>query len=205
MTWMAGNSIRGATEEALAAWINEDRPAIAHHRFVPKPTTPLDPGTGRSMPNITYGYVAEVVDLSVDVETGHIFVERVVCADDVGKAINPQLVEGQIEGAVVQAHGYALTENLRVAEGKILNPRLSTYLIPGILDIPGKVDSVIIEDPDPQGPWGARGMAEMPFIPYAPAVVAALHDATGVWFNEFPLTPERVVAGLRQAGVSPDE
>ena len=201
MTWMAGNSIRGAAQQALTAWIAEERPAVAHHRFVPKPTTAMDPASGRSMPNITYGYVAEVVELSVDVETGHIFVDRVVCADDVGKAINPLLVEGQIEGAVVQAHGYALTENLKVADGQILNPRLSTYLIPGILDIPGRVESVIIEDPDPQGPWGARGMAEMPFIPYAPAVVAALHDATGVWFDEFPLTPERVVAGLRAAGV----
>jgi CO/xanthine dehydrogenase Mo-binding subunit len=199
MTWMAGNAIRGAVQEALAAWQNEDRPAAAHYRFVPKPTTPLDPETGRSMPNITYGYVAEVVDLTVDVDTGHIYVDRVVCADDVGKAINPTLVEGQIEGAVVQAHGYALTENMRLEGGRILNPRLSTYLIPGIMDIPAEVRPVILEYPDPQGPWGARGMAEMPFIPYAPAVVAALYDATGVWFHEFPLTPERVALRLREA------
>lgn len=198
MTWMAGNAIRGAVQEALAAWKNEDRPARAHYRFVPKPTTPLDPETGKSMPNITYGYVAQVVDLTVDVETGHIYVDRVVCADDVGRAINPTLVEGQIEGAVVQAHGYALTENLRLEGGRILNPRLSTYLIPGIMDIPAEVQSVILEYPDPQGPWGARGMAEMPFIPYAPAVVAALYDATGVWFDEFPLTPERVAMKLEE-------
>ena len=202
MTWMAGNAIRGAAELALERWHNEDRPAVGHYRFMPGPTTALDPDTGRSMPNITYGYVAEVVDLSVDVETGHIHVENVVCANDVGKAINPQLIEGQIEGAVVQAHGYGLTENLRVREGHILNPRLSTYLIPGIMDIPSRVQSVILEYPDPQGPWGARGMAEMPFIPYTPAVVAALHDATGVWFHDFPLTPERVRAGLKEAGVA---
>jgi CO/xanthine dehydrogenase Mo-binding subunit len=202
MTWMAGNAIRGAVQEAMAAWQNEDRPAMAHYRFVPRPTTPLDPETGKSVPNITYGYVAETVDLTVDVETGHIYVGSVVCADDVGKAINPVLVEGQIEGAVVQAHGYALTEHMKLEGGHILNPRLSTYLIPGIMDIPAEVRSIILEFPDPQGPWGARGMAEMPFIPYAPAVVAALYDATGVWFHEFPLTPERVAATLREHGVT---
>ncbi len=202
MTWMAGNAIRGAVQQALTAWQSEERPATAHHRFVPRPTTPLDPETGRSMPNITYGYVAEVVDLTVDVETGHIYVGSVVCADDVGKAINPILVEGQIEGAVVQAHGYALTENMQLKGGHILNPRLSTYLIPGIMDIPAEVRSVILEFPDPQGPWGARGMAEMPYLPYAPAVVAALYDATGVWFHDFPLTPERVALTLRQHGVA---
>lgn len=201
MTWMSGNAIRGAAEKAMAAWINEDRPAVGHFRFEPPPTTALDPETGKSMPNFSYGYVAEVVELTVDVETGHIAVERVVCANDVGKAINPNLIEGQIEGAVVQAHGYAVTENLRSDGGHIMNPRLSTYLIPGILDIPAEVKSVILEEPDPLGPWGARGMAEMPFIPYAPAVVAALYDATGVWFDEFPLTPERVATTLRANGV----
>ncbi len=196
MTWMAGHAIRGAAERALTAWANEDRPAVGHYRYTPPPTTPYAPETGVSMPNITYGYVAQAVDLVVDVETGHIYLERVVCADDVGRAINPQQVEGQIEGAVVQAAGYALLENLQTAGGHILNPYLSTYLIPGIMDVPRQVDSVIVELPDPQGPWGARGMAEMPFLPLAPAIVAALHDATGVWFDELPLTPDRVVARL---------
>ncbi len=196
MTWMAGHAIRGAAERALAAWANEDRPAIGHYRYTPPPTTPYAPETGVSMPNITYGYVAQAVELVVDVETGHIYLERVVCANDVGRAINPQQVEGQIEGGVVQAVGYALLENLQTAGGHILNPYLSTYLIPGIMDVPGRVESVIVELPDPQGPWGARGMAEMPFLPLAPAIVAALHDATGVWFDELPLTPDRVIARL---------
>ena len=198
MTWMAGNAIRQAAEAALESWKNEDRPAIGQVRFTPPKTEPMDPETGKSTPNFAYGYVAEYVELAVDVETGHIHVERVVCADDVGKAINPQLVEGQIEGAVVQAYGYAVTENLVVENGRILNPRLSTYLIPGIRDIPEQVDSVILEVPDPRGPWGARGMAEMPFIPLAPAITAALHDATGIWFDEFPLTPGRVAAKLKE-------
>jgi CO/xanthine dehydrogenase Mo-binding subunit len=99
---------------------------------------------------------------------------------------------------VVQAHGYALMENLQVKDGRITNPYLSQYLIPGIKDIPERVDSVIMEIPDPIGPWGARGMAEMPFLPLAPAITAALHDATGVWFDELPLMPYSVVAKLRE-------
>jgi CO/xanthine dehydrogenase Mo-binding subunit len=201
MTFMAGNAIRAAAEKALEAWKNENRPAFGELRFTPRPTEMIDEITGKGDANISYGYVAEAVELSVDIETGHIFVERVVCANDVGHAINPDLVTGQIEGGVVQAYGYAITENLKLANGHILNPRLSTYLIPGIRDIPAKVEAVIVEEPDPQGPWGARGMAEMPFIPLAPAVTAALHDATGVWFDKIPLTPENVVKKLRENGI----
>ena len=197
MTFMAGNSIIEAAEKALEKWTDEDRPAIGHTRFTPRPTVALDYETGKGDGNITFGYVAQMVDLAVDIETGHIFVERVISANDVGKALNPQQIEGQIEGAVVQAFGYAVTENLQSQDGRLLNPRLSTYLIPGIRDVPQQVDSVILEFPDPQGPWGARGMAEMPFIPLAPAITAAMYDATGVWFNEIPLTPGRVVAGLQ--------
>ncbi len=197
MTFMAGNSIRQAAEEALALWTDEDRPAIAHVTYRPPPTQPYDPETGYSMPNFSYGYVAEAVDLTVDIETGHIHVNRVVCADDVGKIINRTNVEGQVEGAVVQAFGYALMENLVVRDGRVVNPFLSQYLIPGIRDIPARVDSVLVEIPDPEGPWGARGMAEMPFMPLAPAMVAALHDATGVWFDEIPLLPWKVVEKLR--------
>jgi hypothetical protein len=196
MTWMAGNSILGAVEEATKRWMEGDRPAIGEFRFVPPPTETLDPDTGTGQPNFAYGYVAESVDVSVDIDTGHVRIDRVVCADDVGKAINPALVIGQIEGAVVQASGYTLSEDLQLVDGRIANPRLSTYLIPGIGDIPSRVDSILVEHPDPRGPWGVRGMAEMPFIPLAPAVVAAIHDATGVWIDGFPLTPSRVLAAL---------
>jgi CO/xanthine dehydrogenase Mo-binding subunit len=196
LTWMAGNAILGAAEEAFKRWNDGERPARGEFRFVPPPTEGLDPDTGAGQPNFTYGYVAEVVDLAVDIDTGHIFVERVICADDVGRVINPVLVEGQVEGAVVQAHGYAITEDLQVAGARLSHPRLSAYLIPGIGDIPEVVQTVVVEVPDPLGPWGARGMAEMPLIPYAPAVVAALHDATGVWFNRLPLTPSRVLEAL---------
>ena len=120
--------------------------------------------TGKSEPNFAYGYVAQAVEIEVDIETGHVRVLKVVCANDVGKAVNPQQVQGQIEGAVVQALGYALTEYLVSEEGQIRNPYFSTYIIPTVLDVPLEVKSVILEYPDPIGPWGARGMAEMPFL-----------------------------------------
>ena len=201
LTWMSGNAILGAAEEASKKWLDGDRPARGEFRFVPPPTEALDRETGAGQPNFAYGYVAEVVDLTVDIGTGHIKVDRVICADDVGRVVNRMLIEGQLEGAVVQGHGYAITEDLRAKEGRILNPRLSGYLMPGIDDIPDVVQSVLVEVPDPRGPWGIRGMAEMPLIPYAAAVVAALHDATGVWFHQIPLTPSRVVAELRLHGV----
>jgi CO/xanthine dehydrogenase Mo-binding subunit len=196
MTFMAGNAIHGAAKLALEKWQDEDRPAIAEFNYQPPPTTPLAEGTGKSYPNFAYGYVAEAVELEVDTETGEIVLLRVVCADDVGKALNPQQIEGQIEGAVVQAGGYVLMENFIQQDGYVVTDKLSTYLIPTILDVPKRVDSVILEYADQIGPFGARGMAEMPFVPLAPAILSALHDATGVWFHDFPLTPERVLQGL---------
>ncbi len=201
MTFMAGNAIRGAAQEALVLWKNEERPAVAVYQYRPPKTTPYDPLTGRSEPNFAYGYVAQAVEVEVDIETGHVHLIRVVSANDVGRAVNPHLVQGQIEGAVVQAQGYAILENLVVSEGKILNPYLSTYLIPTVLDVPVEVKSVILEYADPIGPWGARGMAEMPFLPLAPAIVAAVYDAVGVWIDQIPLTPDRVVAALRAHGI----
>ncbi|MBM2842881.1 MAG: carbon monoxide dehydrogenase molybdoprotein family protein, partial [Anaerolineales bacterium] len=174
MTFMAGNAIRGAAEQALAKWNLEERPAVGAFKYRPPATTPLDPQTGKSEPNFAYGYVAEAVALEVDVETGQIHLLDVVCADDVGKAVNPQQVEGQIEGAVVQAGGYAILENFIQDAGKVRTAHLSTYLIPTVLDIPDRVRSLILEYPDPIGPWGARGMGEMPYLPFVPAVAAAV-------------------------------
>ena len=199
MTFMVGNAILGAAKAALQEWHNEERPAVGTYTFEPRRTSALDPQTGQCDPNITYGYVAEYVEVDVDTETGHVRVTNVICADDVGKAINRQQVEGQIEGAIVQAHGYTVLENLIIRDGYIRTPYFSNYLIPTVLDVPDQVHSLILEYPDPQGPWGARGMAEMPYLPYAPAVIAAVHNATGVWFNEFPLTPERVLSGLNDS------
>ncbi len=199
MTYMSGNAIRGAAEAALQRWQDEDRPAVATYTFRPAKTTPLDPVTGRSDPNFAYGYVAEAVTVEVDVELGQVRILDVICADDVGQAINPQQITGQVEGAVVQAAGYTILEHFQQDGGYVQTQHLSTYLIPSVLDIPERVDTVILELADPTGPWGVRGMAEMPYIPLAAAIIAAVHDATGVWFDDFPLTPERVLRGLEGA------
>jgi CO/xanthine dehydrogenase Mo-binding subunit len=196
LTFMSGNAIRGAAAAAVQRWEDEERPAIAEYQYLPPATTMYDPVTGECDPNFAYGYVAERAVIEVDTETGHVRILDLVCADDVGKVINRQGVEGQIEGCVVQAAGYAILENFIQKDSVPQNPYFSTYLIPGVLDIPDRVHSVILENPDPVGPWGVRGMAEMPYIPLAPAITAALHDATGVWFDDFPLTPERVLRGL---------
>lgn len=201
LTFMTGNAVLGAAQRALEAWAHEERPAVGVFEYRPPPTTMYDPLTGKAEPNFAYGYVAQTVEVEVDIETGHIHIVNVVSANDVGKAINPRLIEGQIEGAFVQGQGYAVMEHLVTREGHILNPFLSTYLIPTVFDVPDTIKSVILEYPDPIGPWGARGVGEMALLPAAPAIAAAVHDATGVWINEIPMTPDRVVKALRQAGV----
>jgi CO/xanthine dehydrogenase Mo-binding subunit len=195
-TVMAGNAVQGAAEKALQQWQEEERPAIAEYTYLAPQTTPFNTETGQGVPNLAYGYVAEAVEVEVDTETGQVHVLRVVCADDVGRAVNPQQIEGQIEGGVAQAVGWATCESFVTRDGHVLTPNLSTYLIPSITDVPDEVHSIILERPDPRMAWGVRGMGEMPFIPLSPALAAAVQDATGIWFDEFPLTPERVLRGL---------
>jgi CO/xanthine dehydrogenase Mo-binding subunit len=197
MTFMAGNAVRKAAAEVLTRWREGERPAITEETYLAPSTTRFDPETGEGLPNFAYGYVAQAVEVVVDVETGELSIRRVICVDDVGKAVNPQQVEGQIEGGVAQAVGWARCEDFVTKEGRVLTPHLSTYLVPTIADVPHHVESIIVEEPDPRGPWGVRGMGEMPFIPLAPALVAAVQDATGVWIDELPLTPERVLGSLK--------
>ncbi len=199
MTFMAGNAINGAASLAMEKWRNEERPVIVTYEYRAPKTTPLDPQTGASNPNFAYGYVAQVVEVEVDVETGTIHIPVVYCADDVGCAINPTLAEGQVEGAIVQAAGYGIMENYIQRNGEVITKNYSTYLIPTAIDVPEEIQSVLLEYPDPIGPFGARGLGEMPFLPFVPALIAAVHNATGVWFNEFPLTPERVLFGLNKS------
>ncbi len=198
MTFMAGNAIKGAAERAFKKWQAEDRPAVAEYTYLAPKTEHLNDETGHGVPNFSYAYSAEAVEVEVDKQTGQVKVLRVVVADDVGKAINPDLVVGQIEGAVVQAEGYAITEDWKAKDGRVLTDQLSTYLLPTILDIPERVESVILEVADPNGPWGARGVGEIPFLPLVPAIAAAIHDATSVWIDEFPFTPERVFMALQR-------
>lgn len=200
MTFMAGNAIKGAAELALQKWEQEERPAIADYQYFAPNTTPFDPVTGKCMPNFAYGYVAYTIKYEIDTETGKVEIIKVHCADDVGKAVNPRLIEGQIEGAIVQAGGYTLMEDFIQVDGKVMTDKLSTYLIPTVLDVPHEVNSVILEYGDKEGPWGVKGVGEMPFLAYPPAIIDAVHDATGVWFDEFPLVSERVYFGLRNHG-----
>ncbi len=192
LTYMTAGAIAGAASKALLRWQDEERPARAHFVYRPRKTTQLDPQTGAGDPNITYAYVAEQADVEVDTETGHLRVLKLICADDVGRAVNPQQVVGQIEGAVVQGLGYAVLENFVSVGGHVKTAHFSTYLIPSVLDVPDVMESRIVETPDPSGTFGIRGVAELPLMIVAPAIVAAIHDATGVWINDLPLTPERV-------------
>jgi len=196
MTHMAGNSIIGAAKLALENWQAGERPAIGSYVYRPPATTSMDKTDGHCNPNFTYGYVAQAVFADVNIQTGEVRLRDVISVDDVGKAINPMQVEGQIEGCVVQAAGYVVLENWKKRDARALTKELSTYLIPTVLDIPDRTRSVILEYPDPIGPYGARGMGEMPFLPFAPAVIDAVHHATGIWFHSFPLTTERVLRGL---------
>lgn len=196
LTFMSGNAVKGAAEQARAKWDNEEHPAIAEYTYLAPETTPFDKETGKCMPNFAYAYVAQVAEVEVDTDTGYVHIKKIISADDVGKALNPTLVEGQIEGGVVQAQGYVMMENFITRGGYVLTDQLSTYLIPTIRDIPDVVESIVVEVPDQRGPWGAKGLGELPYLPMAPAIISAVHAATGVWFNEFPLTPERVLKGL---------
>ncbi|MFN8443970.1 MAG: xanthine dehydrogenase family protein molybdopterin-binding subunit, partial [Caldilineaceae bacterium] len=145
LTLMAGRAVQDAARSALARWRDEDRPAKATVQYRPPATTKLDPTTGAGIPNYAYGYAAQAVEVTVDQLTGQVEVLKIISVHDVGKAINKQQVEAQIEGALAQAVGYALLENFQVRNGKIMTPYLSTYLVPTVLDMPTDVRPVILE------------------------------------------------------------
>jgi CO/xanthine dehydrogenase Mo-binding subunit len=197
LTIMAGRATLEAARAALREWEAEERPARASVRYRAPATTPLDPETTAGRPNYAYGYAAQAVDVEVDVTTGLVRVLRVISAHDVGRAVNRQQLEGQIEGGLAQALGYTLMEQFQMREGRVLTPGFSTYLLPTIRDTPPEIIPVILELADPEGPYGARGVAELPLVPFAPAVAAAIHAATGAWVTDLPFTPERVLAAIR--------
>ncbi len=200
MTLMGGRAVRDAALAAREQWGSTDDYRVkATVQYRPPATTPLDPVTGAGTPNYCYGYAAQAVEVEVNMLTGQVQVLRIISVHDVGKAINRQQVEGQIEGCLAQALGYTLLEHFQVHDGHILTPYFSTYLLPTVLDMPTEIVPIILELADPNGPYGARGVAEMPLVPFAPAVASAIHDATGVWLTELPMTPERVLMAIRKA------
>jgi CO/xanthine dehydrogenase Mo-binding subunit len=197
LTLMAGRAVLDAALGAREKWTQSDaEPVIATVQYRPPATTRLDPVSGAGVPNYAYGYAAQGVEVEVNTETGQVRVLRVVSVHDVGRAINRQQVEGQIEGCLAQGIGYALLEDFQVREGRVITPHLNSYLLPTALDVPTAITPVILELADPNGPHGARGVAEMPLVPIAPAIAAAIHDAVGVWLTELPMTPERVLRAL---------
>ena len=203
LTYMAGRAVHDAAAKALANYRGSDEECVvATVQFRPPSTTPLAQETGEGIPNYCYGYAAQAVEVEVDTLTGNVRVVRVVSVHDVGRAINLQQVEGQIEGCLAQAIGYALMEELKTRDGTILTPNFTTYLLPTSLDVPEDMIPIVLELADPNGPFGARGVAEMPLVPFLPAVAAAIHDATGVWLTEQPFTPERVLTALTLFGVA---
>ncbi|TAJ36252.1 MAG: aldehyde oxidase [Reyranella sp.] len=154
------------------------------------PTTPLD-ANGQGIPYATYAFAAQMAEVEVDIELGTVKVQRIVAAHDVGKAINPTLVEGQIEGGIAQGLGLALMEEF--LPGRTEN--LHDYLIPTIGDVP-LIECILIEDREPLGPSGAKGVGEPGLVPTAPAILGAVHHATGVRARRVPLLPHRLYEAI---------
>ncbi len=158
------------------------------------PTTALDE-KGQGVPYAVYGYGAQLVELEVDTTLGMVRLLRIVAAHDIGRAINPLLVEGQIEGGIAQGIGLALMEEY--VPGRTEN--LHDYLIPTIGDVP-PIETILVEVPDPEGPFGAKGLGEHVLIPTAPAILNAIRHATGIEIGKVPATPSRILAAIRVGG-----
>ncbi len=159
------------------------------------PTRLVDKATYKGNISAAYGFGAQMAEVEVDLDTGIVRVLRLVCANDVGRAINPMAVEGQIEGGAQMGLGYALTEELLVQEGRVLNPTFADYRLFTAADMP-RIETIIVETDDPGGPFGAKGVGEMGGTPTAAAIANAIYDAVGLRLTTLPMTPERVLAAL---------
>jgi CO/xanthine dehydrogenase Mo-binding subunit len=168
---------------------------ISGEGFYDPPTQLVDKDSYKGNISAAYGFGAQMAEVEVDTETGNVRVLRLVCANDVGRAINPMAVEGQMEGGAQMGLGYALTEELIVKEGRVLNPDFHDYRLFTSADMP-KLETIIVETDDPQGPFGAKGVGEMGGTPTAAAIANAIYDAIGVRLTTVPMTPERVLRAL---------
>ena len=156
-----------------------------------RPTSPIDPETGQGDAHVQYAFAAHRAVVDVDVELGLVKVVELACTQDVGKALNPQAVVGQIQGGSTQGMGLALMEEIQIVDGKITNPSFTDYLIPTILDTP-PMPIEVLEYGDPHAPYGLRGVGEAPTISSGPAVMAAIRAATGLDLRRVPVRPEDV-------------
>ncbi|MGA2990050.1 MAG: xanthine dehydrogenase family protein molybdopterin-binding subunit [Candidatus Korobacteraceae bacterium] len=161
------------------------------------PKVKVDPETNLGSPYHAYAFGTQIAEVEVDIRTGMVKVRRVVSAQDVGKAINPTLVEAQIHGGVSMGLGFALSEEVMLNQGRVLNPSLTNYLIPTAADTP-EIVSIIVEDPYPDGPFGAKGVGEPGAVPTAGAIANAVFDAVGVRITRLPITAERVWRALQE-------
>ena len=207
--YMSGNAVMAACGLAREKWyaaLRAEQGEVhieARYTFRgrdARPTTPFDPETGECDPHISYGYATQIALVEVDAETGEVGLLKLYSAHDVGRAVNPQMIKGQVGGGVHMGEGYALMEEYIQQQGVVKTRKLSEYFIPTVLDMPREIVPIIVEVPDPTGPYGATGVGEMTTLPTAPAIISAIHDATGVWIEELPATAEKVLMGMKNPG-----
>ncbi len=184
--WTAGGASLGPIAGFLGGEAIEETVQWRH-----RPTFPIDPETGQGFAHVQYAFAAHRAVVDVDTGLGLIRVVALDCAQDVGRALNPQAVTGQIEGGSAQGLGLAVMEEIQVRDGQIRNPSFTDYLIPTILDVPPmRID--VLEYPDPHAPYGLRGVGEPPTISSGPAIVAAIRAATGLDLTRVPVKPEDI-------------
>jgi CO/xanthine dehydrogenase Mo-binding subunit len=195
-TWMTSGAVREACRAALAEREARGGGEVDVQRVYRHPeTSPLDPETGQvtgARAHVAFSVCAMRVVAEVDVELGLTRLVWIGAAQDVGKTINPQAVEGQVEGGIAQGLGLALMEELQTRDGKITNASFTDYLIPTALDMPA-VETVLVEDPEPEAPYGAKGIGEPPTVAATAAVVSALRAATGRELTRVPVRPDDIV------------
>ncbi|MFQ5914986.1 MAG: xanthine dehydrogenase family protein molybdopterin-binding subunit [Nitrospinota bacterium] len=185
-------------EVAQASTYRQGSEAILESAHYDTPTQFIDHMTGTGNISPAYVFAAHAAEVEVDTETGRVRVVRIAAAHDVGRAINPMLLEGQIEGGLSQGLGYGLTENLASEGGQFVNGNLADYKIFTSKDMP-EIVPIIVEAGDPEGPFNAKGIGEPVLVPTAPAIANAIYDAVGVRVKDLPMTPARVFEALRQA------
>ena len=184
------------SEVAHRAQVVMGQPPIGSASWNP-PTVAMDPETGQGKPFSTYVYATQIAEVEVDDETGEVQVLRIVAAHDCGTAINPMLVEGQVEGGISMGIGFALQEEILFdGAGRQVNPNLSNYIMPTSLDMPD-IEIDIVDSYDPTGPFGAKGVGEPTSVPTAAAILNAIHDAVGVRITSLPATAEKVLAAIK--------
>jgi putative selenate reductase molybdopterin-binding subunit len=161
------------------------------------PSEVPDPVTGYGNWSAAYAFGAKLAVVEVDTETGAIEVKKIVCANDVGTVVNPAGAMGQIEGGALMGVGYALTEDFQVEGGQPVNPNWLDYKLPTTQDVPD-LETVLIETENPTGPYGAKGLGEMAQLGTSAAIANAVYDAVGVRITDLPITPEKILAGLKE-------